>query len=420
MSFDLDSQVLDVAHTPSHLSKDLNRFLASSAKQEVRLAWAQRADHSPELELERVRLEQDKEVLLAFINNKKLTKKSLSFLLKSNNKSISLLAGLSKRATRKNCLEMLTNITSPVFKKYISLNISHLAVLPLNPTGEEILIKYTEIKYLHSLFFNSSIEEIALKRIFSINFNNSKGERNLMYSLLFLAKNDLLTDGTIQKLIQKYPHPFLLLLTASSDYSSRTSFEKSRAYIAQIVKYLPLEKTLPMLPFLDSIPFQEIYGSKVITEKDISTLLKLYPTSVYELLESNPQSSLSLKDVLYILSYVLSDSKANKVLDLQSIFKLPMDSNIVDFYQEIVDNNCFKNKRLARYIVESKDCPLSIALQIDAGVSISGYHKQLELIEYMFRGLNYRDFEAFRVMAREFDGTINELMNIVRNFGFYE
>jgi hypothetical protein len=185
-------------------------------------------------------------------------------------------------------------------------------------------------------------------------------------------------------------------------------------------KYLPLDKILLILPFLEEIPFQEIYSSKKISHGDIITLLKLYPNSVYDLLAGEPQTLIPLKDLIHILSYILSDSKANKVLDLQSIFKLPTESSREEFYQEIVNNNCFKNKRLARYIVESKDCPLTIALQIDAGVSISGYHNQLELIEYMFRGLNFRDFEAFRVMAKEFDGTINELINIVRNFGFYE
>ena len=420
MSFDLDSQVLDLAHSPYPLSKDVNRFISSSAKQEVRLAWACRSDHSPELELERVRLEQDKIVLMAFINNKKLTKKSLSFLLKSNNKSISLLAGLSKRASKKDCIEMIASLTPPVFKKYISLNISHLAKMPLNSTAEQYLLQYTEIKYLHHLSFISTIEELAVKRIFSINFNNPKGEDNLMHSLLFLAKNDLLSENIIQKLITKYPHPLLSLLSDTSTPSSVLSFKSCNPYIAQMTKYLPLDIILLILPFLDEIPFQEIYSSKKILQGDIITLLKLYPNSVYDLLAGEPQTLIPLKDLIHILSYILSDSKANKVLDLQSIFKLPMESSMVEFYQEIVNNNCFKNKRLARYIVESKDCPLNIALQIDAGVSISGYHNQLELIEHMFRGLNFRDFEAFRVMAKEFDGTINELINIVRNFGFYE
>jgi len=419
MSFHLDSQLLDLVHSSKPLSKDVNRFLASSSVKDIRLAWAERRDHAPELELERVRLEQESDVLIAFIKNPKLTRKSYSYLLKSKNKSISILAGLSIKATPKDTQFMLKHISIPVFKKFVSLNMETLADFSLSQAGESLLLHYGELRILHKINFSSINLNELLKRVRSVNFDNSKGERNLVYLLLLIARNFSSNSELLTLINNRYNHPLLDVLIKGS-YPQDKIPSKLKVDIEELTRYLSFDQILSLIPSLESIPFEVIYSNKNLSSNDYISLLLLYPKSIYTFITADIKTPLEVKDAIFIITYLLNDSEPNKILDLYHIFNLPILQDRDTFYQAIVDKNCFNNKRLAQYIAKSQDCSLQIALQLDAGISISAYHNQQELIEFMLKDMNYRDFEAFRVMASEFDGTINDLINIVRNFGFYE
>ena len=419
MSFNLDTQLLDLAHNPNALSKELNLFLASSTKIEVRVAWASRFDHAPELELERVMLEQANEVLQAFLLNPKLTKKSFIYLLNSNNKSISLLAALSKNASAKQANLAIKKITKPVLKKYISLNIVPISQMALSEHGESLLLKFTEIRLLMSLNLSNPDPKEIYARIMSINFDNSKGERNMMFTLIFLAKNKLLTTELLLLLYKRYSHPFLFLLLEENnpDIKEITHLE---LYFLELTKYLELEYLLKLLNLLNFIPFDNIYANLNLTADNVVTLLKLYPSSIYTYLDCRRSQALPIMAVVDILQYILQDKIANMFTYFNSIFLIPLQESVDVLYKEIVDRNCFENKRLSQFIAKSPATTLEIALNLDAWVSISAYHNQRELVEYMFKELTYRDFEALRVMAKEFDGSVKELLSIVKNFGYYQ
>ena len=398
----LDDAILKMLPNTSSLSDEIASYITLSNNIALKRAYYQNIKLSEKNFKLALSIEREYSLLLILFSLywKKRNYRDEFFI--SRNKMIRFLALCYIPTREKNFINVATQLGKPYIKKQGYLLDNFLSEENITSRAATFLISILPPYHLISKKYVVSAEFIDGYRGRLRSFGKDSFSINYYYLQLIGLKNNLTFDDDSISLME------------ISNIIDSPLGKRGENLLSDLLPYLNYDNLINLIPFISNLDFNLVVTSNKITYEEKCKLLSLYPRSIIALVEKGIPFTLPQSLHLELVNFIYQSSQDNQTyLYLAKLLSPEYASNHLSLLVAVIKQ--FPSKRLYKLLSTQRYTPLEAILELPAELALTSYWNTPLLIDFIFNQLSPGEHATFRLLLREFDGTILELLEIVKS-----
>ena len=398
----LDDAILKMLPNSASLSDEIANYITLSNNTSLKRAYYQNVNLSVKNFKMAMSLEREFSLLLILFSLywKKRDYREEFFI--SRNRKIRFLALCYIPTREKNFYNVAAQLGKPYIKKQGYLLDNFLLEEKITSHAAAFMISLLPPYHLISKIYTVTDEFIDSYRSRLRSFGKDNFNLNYYYLQLIGLKNNLTFD-----------EDSFTLLEISNIIDSPLG-KRGENLLSDLLPYLNYDNLINLIPFINNLDFNLVVESDKISHEEKCELLSLYPRSIIALIEKGIPFKLPLSLHLELVNFIYQSSQDNQTyLYLAKLLSPEYTTDHLALLLAVIEQ--FPSKRLYKILSTQRYTPLDAILRLPAELALTSYWDTSLLLNFIFAQLSTGEHATFRLLLREFDGTILELLEIVKS-----